>query len=263
MSKDSLELAAKSIISGKSNVVLTGAGISVASGIPDFRSPGGIWDRYDINEYATIEAFYRNPKKVWGFFLEMESELLNKEPNPGHLALAQLEKLGLLDAVITQNIDSLHTKAGSKNVYEVHGSSDRLICTECYETVNRKQDMTEANWVDNVPYCLKCNGLLKSDIVLFGEMLPQDVFNKSVEAVKKTDNLIIAGTSAQVAPVSTLPMIMNRNAKLIEINIEETSLTGLRTDYFLQGRTEKILIDLVDKIKCLLDEQNDRNLIFR
>ncbi|MCZ6690027.1 MAG: hypothetical protein O7H41_10520 [Planctomycetota bacterium] len=154
--------AAEAIVRRCHAVALTGAGISVPSGIPDFRSPGGIWEKFDPMEYATIDAFLRDPAKVWEFFVELDELLLGAEPNPAHEALARLEAIGLLDGVITQNVDNLHRQAGSKIVVEFHGSGRQLICPGCGGRRYPEPDM-------QIPPVCSCGQAMKPDVVLFGE----------------------------------------------------------------------------------------------
>jgi NAD-dependent deacetylase len=177
-------------------VVLTGAGISTESGIPDFRSATGIWAQYDPTEYATIEAFRRDPEKVWDFYALRLEVLAKAEPNAGHLALAELERRGLVQAVITQNIDGLHQRAGSENVIEVHGSIRTASCLECGET---------AALDHAAPRCPTCGALMKPGVVMFGELLPVAELEQASQLARQAGLLLVVGSTLEVYPVAGLP----------------------------------------------------------
>ena len=185
-------------------VVLTGAGISTESGIPDFRSPGGIWEKYDPMEYATIAAFRRDPVKVWEFYALRFELLMTAEPNEGHLALAGLERRGLVEAVVTQNIDGLHGRAGSEAVVEVHGSIRSASCLECGERVPL-EDVIVALEGAPAPPCPRCGAVLKPDVVMFGELLPAAAIDRAVELSQRAGLLLVVGSSLEVHPVAGLP----------------------------------------------------------
>jgi NAD-dependent deacetylase len=180
-------------------VVLTGAGISTESGIPDFRSPSGIWTQYDPMEYATIDAFRRDPEKVWDFYLLRLNMLADAEPNAGHLALAQLERRGLVRAVVTQNIDGLHQRAGSRDVIEVHGSIRAASCLRC----GHRSPLGRAP--DGPPPCPECGAILKPDVVMFGELLPMAAMERATELAREAGLLLVVGSSLEVYPVAGLP----------------------------------------------------------
>jgi NAD-dependent protein deacetylase/lipoamidase len=185
-------------------VVLTGAGISTESGIPDFRSPSGIWAQYDPMEYATIDTFRRDPVKVWEFYALRFELLTTAEPNAGHLALAELERLGLVAAVVTQNIDGLHGRAGSRDVVEVHGSIRSASCLECGERVPL-EEVVAALRDRPAPTCPRCGAVLKPDVVMFGELLPADAIERAIELVRRAGLLLVVGSSLEVHPVAGLP----------------------------------------------------------
>jgi len=185
-------------------VVLTGAGISTESGIPDFRSPSGIWAAYDPMEYATIEAFRRDPAKVWEFYALRFEVLTRAEPNAGHLALAELERGGLVQAIVTQNIDGLHARAGSQDVIEVHGSIRTASCLECGERVSL-EDVVAALRDRPAPACPACRAILKPDVVMFGELLPVSAMERAIELVQQAGMLLVVGSSLEVHPVAGLP----------------------------------------------------------
>jgi len=185
-------------------VVLTGAGVSTESGIPDFRSPTGIWAEYDPMEYATIAAFRRNPVKVWEFYARRFDVLISAEPNAGHLALAELERSGLVEAVVTQNIDALHQRAGSREVIEVHGSIRTASCPDCGEVVALERVVRSLRSAP-APPCPSCRAVLKPDVVMFGELLPAAAIDRSFELAGAAGLLLVVGSSLAVAPVGGLP----------------------------------------------------------
>src|SRR5206468_12960947 len=185
-------------------VVLTGAGISTESGIPDFRSPTGIWAQYDPMEYATISAFRRDPVKVWEFYALRFRVLTEAEPNPGHLALAELERRGLVRAVVTQNIDGLHQRAGSEDVVEVHGSIRTASCPACGERVPLEH-VVAAFEEAPAPPCPACGEILKPDVVMFGELLPDGAMERASELARDAGVLLVVGSTLEVYPVAALP----------------------------------------------------------
>jgi NAD-dependent deacetylase len=182
-------------------VVLTGAGVSTESGIPDFRSPTGIWAQYDPMEYATISAFRRDPEKVWDFYAKRLDVLSAAEPNAAHRALARLERDGWVRAVITQNIDRLHERAGSQDVIEVHGSVRTSSCLDCGERVPFDEVVARLP----VPACATCGAVLKPDVVMFGELLPVEAIDRATELAREAALMLVVGSSLEVWPVAGLP----------------------------------------------------------
>jgi NAD-dependent protein deacetylase/lipoamidase len=182
-------------------VVLTGAGISTESGIPDFRSPTGIWARFDPMEYGTIEAFRADPVKVWSFYAPRFEMLTSAEPNDGHRALAELEERGLVRAVVTQNIDLLHERAGSRDVVEVHGSIRTSSCLRCGE----RYPLADVLALMPSPACPQCGALLKPDVVFFGELLPEEAIDRAFRLAREAGLLLVVGSSLEVYPVAGLP----------------------------------------------------------
>lgn len=212
-------------------VALTGAGISVESGIPDFRSKGGLWERFDPWEYATIQAFEKNPAKVWVMLKEMDGLLARARPNPAHYALAELEAQGRLDGIITQNVDNLHQAAGSRKVIEYHGNAHRFVCLNC-----RGHWPREALDFNATPLYCYCGGLIKPDVVFFGESIPEKALYAANSLAINCDLMLIIGTSAEVAPANILPEVAKNNgAAIVENNLEHTRLSLFLSDYFLQG----------------------------
>ena len=206
----SAQRLAELILESQPCVVLTGAGVSTESGIPDFRSPTGLWARYDPMEYATIEAFRRDPAKVWDFYSKRLDILKDAAPNAAHLALAELERRGLVEAVITQNVDRLHGLAGSREVIEVHGSIRSSSCPACghreeLERVVQLLRKSERDRLKPVPRCPNCGAVLKPDVVMFGELMPERELERASELVRRAALLLVVGSSLEVYPVAGLP----------------------------------------------------------
>jgi NAD-dependent deacetylase len=198
-----------------STVVLTGAGVSVPSGIPDFRTPGtGLWENVDPMEVAHIDAFHADTARFWRYYRPRFHELGSKKPNEAHLALAELEQRGLLTAVITQNIDRLHRAAGSKRVIEVHGSIETSSCTSCGEGVGI-DDVDDLFAKSEVAICKDCGGKVKPDVVLFGELLPEQAMAEATALCEAAELILCVGSSLEVYPVAGLPSVaLNRGARL-------------------------------------------------
>ena len=186
-------------------VVLTGAGMSTESGIPDFRSPSGIWAEVDPFEVASIRAFRRDPERVWAFYRERIHALLAAEPNAGHHALAELEQRGVVSAVITQNIDTLHTRAGSREVVEVHGSIRTAVCLRCHWTAGLEDVLAQLEQ-GPVPVCSHCGDILKPGVTMFGELLPPGAMERATELARSAELLLVVGSSLEVWPVAGLPL---------------------------------------------------------
>ena len=215
VARRSVERLAELLRESERAVALTGAGISVPSGIPDFRSPGtGIWENVDPMEVAHIDAFHRDTVRFWRFYRPRFEGLVQKAPNPAHEALAELERRGRLHAVITQNIDRLHRAAGSRRVIEVHGSIDTSSCTTCHSRFGLEQ-VAELFDEDGVATCSACMGKVKPDVVLFGEYLPERAMEEATELCEQADLLVCVGSSLEVFPVAGLPSVaLNRGARL-------------------------------------------------
>lgn len=226
-------------------IALTGAGVSVESGIPDFRSPGGIWEKFPPEEYGTIEAFRAAPERFWKFYLELARTFAAAKPNVAHTALARLESMGVLHHVITQNVDGLHEAAGSRSVIKLHGSPDALVCLACGA---RREERIAA--LGGPPRC-ECGAIMKPDVVLFNEELSRAEIESAQELAAKCDVCLVIGTSASVHPATTIPEIaFKRGAILCEINREATSLTHTgRVRRFLQGSAGPLLGRLVELLE--------------
>ena len=229
-----IEDAAELFRKARRVVALTGAGISTPSGIPDFRSEGtGLWSRDEPMEVASLTTFRTHPERFFAWFRPLAGQILHAEPNAAHKALAQLEVPGREITIITQNIDLLHQKAGSKKVVEMHGSVRTMTCTQCftkYESQTFVQDFIERGVL---PLCPNCNGVLKPDVILFGEQLPQAAWYEAQRAARQCDLMLVAGSSLEVLPVAGLPMqALDRGAHLIIINNTPTYLNA-RADVVL------------------------------
>jgi NAD-dependent deacetylase len=221
-------------------VVLTGAGISTESGIPDFRSPGGIWETVDPLEYGSLDAFRRDPAKVWDFYAPRFSMLGSAEPNAGHVALAELERLGHVTAVVTQNIDLLHERAGSREVVEVHGSIRSATCPDCGR-VHPLAAVLELTGNGSAPPCEDCGAILKPDVVFFGELLPEAAIERATELATSTSLLLVVGSALEVYPVAGLPMDTLRGGGAVAIvNRGPTAFDSLAT-LRLDGNAGEIL----------------------
>jgi len=208
-------------------VALTGAGVSVPSGIPDFRTPGkGLWAKVDPMAVATIDAFHRDTKRFWDFYRPRFHDLADKEPNSAHEVLAELERRGLLEAVITQNIDRLHRKAGSEEVIEVHGSIATASCTSCPASypLEQVESLFDA---DGIATCTGCAGKVKPDVVLFGEMLPAEAMARADELCSAADLLLCVGSSLEVYPVAGLPEVtLGRGGRIAIVTRSSTPYDG-------------------------------------
>jgi len=208
-----------------SAVVLTGAGVSTASGIPDFRGPGGIYSKVSP-EVFDIDFFMSHPERYYRIEREILREALNAKPNVTHFLIAKLERMGLIEAVITQNIDGLHRKAGSSKVIELHGNISTGSCLRCGRRFRREEIDRMLRAVD-VPRC-ECGGVIKPDVVFFGEMLPPQALNEGMRLAAESDLMVVMGSSLVVHPAATLPSITVRNGgKLIIVNRGETALDYL------------------------------------
>ncbi len=240
-----IAFAASLIRRAKHAVLLSGAGISTPSGIPDFRSEeGGLWTRVDPMEVASLTVFRHTPERFFEWFRPLAFQIYHAKPNPAHQAVATLERAGYLRAVITQNIDNLHQKAGSQRVIPVHGTLETLTCRECFHKVGAENYLEPFVREGIIPRCPRCGGILKPDVILFGEQLPQKAWMQAQEEIQRCDLLIVAGSSLEVMPVAALPIqALDRGAHLIIINQSETYL-GVRADVLLLDDVARVLPDL-------------------
>jgi NAD-dependent deacetylase len=206
----------------ESIAVLTGAGISAESGVATFRGKEGLWSKLKPEELANFDAFMRNPESVWEWYSYRKSIIQEVKPNAAHYALVQLAELVKDFTLITQNVDNLHFRAGSKNVLELHGNIERSYCIDCGKTV----DHVEVSVHKKVPTCTSCGGLIRPDVVWFGEMLPEGIFEKASEAAARCELFLSIGTSAVVYPAAGLPAAAKaRGAYVVEINVERTDIS--------------------------------------
>ncbi len=242
---DLIKQVAKDLAGAKQVTALTGAGISIDSGIPPFRGKGGLWEKYDPKEFACIDAFMRDPAKVWSFIKEMKDILDCAQPNDGHLGLVKLEELGKLKTVITQNIDGLHQAAGNTDVIEFHGNFAWQRCMDCdrrYET--SKVDVSE------IPPRCECSGILRPDIVFFDEIIPMDALWRSRQVATDCDLMLVIGTSATVQPAALMPVIAKETgARIVEINPERTLLTDEICDYPSMGKASEVMNQIIEKLE--------------
>ena len=261
--EDLIQRAAQDLINARYGIALTGAGISTESGIPDFRGPNGIWTKNpeaEMKAYEVYDQFKANPKGYWEERLDPRGsmsrlfsilgEIGKAHPNPGHYALAELEKKGILKCLITQNVDGLHQKAGSKNVIEYHGGINKFRCIVCNKRFSKDEfNLEEIKMEGRLPPYCQCGGVIKDDGVFFGEPIPSDVLQKSQREAWKCDLMLICGTSAVVHPFASLPQMASPGTIIIEINAEPTPLTGRISSYLIQGKTGEILPKIVERAK--------------
>lgn len=237
------------LASARAVVAFTGAGVSAESGVPTFRGPDGIWGKFEPEELANVDAFMRNPELVWAWYKHRQHIISSVQPNPGHHAIAEMERLFPVFSVVTQNIDNLHRRAGSSNVIELHGNIERSYCMKCGAAYVHEDIIRQ----DGAPHCTRmhCSGLIRPDVVWFGEMLPDDEWNKAISAAGRADVFFSIGTSAVVHPAAALPLTAkHQGALLVEINPEPTSITA-NVDEFLQGSSGKVLPALCERMKRL------------
>ncbi len=246
---EKIQMAGEIIANAKHAVVFTGAGVSAESGVPTFRGKDGLWSRYDPEEVASIAGFRRNPDAFWNFSKEL---LLKKKahPNPAHYGIAELEKMGIVKAVITQNVDMLHQRAGSRVVYELHGSMEMVDCLDCGKTY-RWDDIEEILQRDENVRCSCGSPYLKPRVVLFGEQLPQNVLASAIEESRKCDVFIVVGSSLVVYPAANLPIYAKKSgARLIIVNTERTHADGI-FDVVIHGKAGEVMPKIVEVVRGL------------
>jgi NAD-dependent deacetylase len=232
------ESIADKLIQAEKIVFVTGAGISQESGIPTFRGKDGLWRKYDAMQLATIDAFYENPKLVWEWYEERRKNILAAKPNAGHDTIANLEKYKQV-RVLTQNIDGLHQRAGSSQVFELHGSIITVKCTVC----DFKEKITDT--FSELPPRCKCGKILRPDVVWFGEALPQDVWSEAMMHANSCNVMFVVGTSLAVSPANMLPVYAKQNgATIIEVNPEETPMSK-SMDLSIRSQSAKALPELL------------------
>ncbi|MFW9788229.1 MAG: NAD-dependent protein deacylase [Candidatus Thorarchaeota archaeon] len=235
MKETLLKEVAQVIMDAKYFVALTGAGISRESNIPTFRGEDGLWRNYNAMELATPIAFARNPALVWEWYTWRQGLIGNCQPNPAHETLAIWETRGVLESVITQNVDGLHIRAGSMNVYEVHGDIWALKCVSCDHRERLHQP------AKGIPHCPQCGNNLRPDVVWFGEPLDSHIMQRVYTELDRADVIIVIGTSGYVQPAASFPLIVKqRGGKVIEVNVERTMLTGV-VDLHITGKAGMVL----------------------
>lgn len=242
---DLIEQAAGILTTAQRTVALTGAGISVESGIPPFRGKGGLWEKIDPMTVAHIDAFLDDPKMVWQVLLRQMTDVLGRaRPNPAHMGLVDLERFDLLQTVITQNVDGLHQMAGNRDVIEFHGNFAWLRCLNC----DRRMPSGTADLTRMPPRCA-CGGTLRPDCVFFGERIPHEALVRSQQVSAACDAMLVIGTSAMVQPAAGMPLIARDNgAVIVEINPEPTPLSGRVSNLTLLGNAGRIVPQLVSAI---------------
>lgn len=237
-----IQQTAEALVQARHLVALTGAGVSIESGIPPFRGPGGLWEKMDPMEVAHIDAFRRDPEKVWKLLIKGMQEVLSEaRPNAGHAGLARLEQWGYLQSVITQNVDGLHQAAGSLDVIEFHGNFAWQRCQNCGSRCKtREVDLSR------IPPRCSCGGIYRPDCVFFGEMIPPQHLARAHQLVARCDILLVVGTSATVQPAAMMPLLAKETgARVIEINPAPTPLTGRVSDYLIQGGAGAVFDDIL------------------
>ena len=243
-----IEFAADLLRQAERAVVLTGAGISTPSGIPDFRSEGtGLWSRDEPMEVASLSTFRTAPERFYQWFRPLARQIFSAQPNPAHIALAELEKAGRVRLIITQNMDTLHQKAGSKHVVEMHGTVATLSCTQCYNQVGSEKYIEAFADHGAMPHCPKCSAILKPNVILFGEQLPQKAWMEAQMAARQCDLMLVVGSSLEVLPVAGLPMqALDRGAHLVIVN---------NTPTYLNARADLVILDDVARILPAIAER--------
>jgi len=249
--EEKIKTAVSMILNAKMVIAFTGAGISVDSGLDDFRSPGGIWERYDPFVYGHIDTFKKQPELFWTAIIEIWDKLGQKlEPNPAHRALAELESLGKLHGVITQNIDFLHKRAGNKSIINLHGSNETSSCFHCGTKYFYMQVAEKLESGQMPPKCDSCNGPIKPNSTFLGEAVPEEALKKAIRWVKKSDLMIIIGSSLIIHPAAYLPKLLleREDTKLIIINIDGTEIDD-KANILFRERSIKVLPDILREVK--------------
>ncbi|MBA7514721.1 NAD-dependent protein deacetylase [subsurface metagenome] len=257
MENDDIEHAARLILASQYVVGLTGAGVSVESSIRPFRGPDGLWTEYGEPPMDGYQHFLADPKTSWeqrikreGYARELYETLMKAKPNPAHYALAGLEEMGILRSLITQNVDNLHRAAGNRKIAEIHGNFSKLRCIQC----NSRYEPEEISLEILPPRCPRCNGIVKSDTVMFGEPIPVDVLEICQDEASKCDCMLLVGTSAFVYPAAGFPLqVKGKEGILIEVNLYETEITSSCNISF-RGKAGEVLPRLVEGIKVKLQE---------
>ena len=257
---DVIKKSAAVFRSARRVVALTGAGVSTRSGIPDFRSrDSGLWTKYDAMTVASISSFRYQPKDFFRWVRPLVKTMIDAKPNPAHTALSKLERAGFLHGIITQNIDDLHRRAGSERLYEIHGHLREATCTSCYQKHNATNLIEDFARTGALPYCDHCGGLLKPDIILFGEQLPSTIMREAQALIDQADLIVVAGSSMEVMPAASMPIpALNAGAKLIIINNEPTYL-DIRADFVIRDDVAEVLPMILQEV--LREPQETKRLV--
>lgn len=257
MLREQVISAAELLNAAQYAVVLTGAGISTPSGIPDFRSPEcGLWSGVDPIAVASMYGFRQNPEAFYDWVYPLVSLTIKAKPNAAHHALAVLEAQGKIKGIITQNIDTLHTRAGSHVIHELHGQFREATCTHCFQVYDAEPIISQFLIDRQVPHCPKCGGVIKPNVILFGEQLPVKPFMAAREITRKADLILVIGTSLEVAPASELPTLARKNgAKIIIINLEMTHLDSIAT-LVIHADAALVLPQIVEQMESI--HEHDR-----
>ena len=250
--RDQIERAVQILLAARHAVALTGAGISTPSGIPDFRSSNtGLWEQVDPMEVASILAFRENPARFFQWIRPLAIRIREACPNPAHYALAKLERLGRIRTVISQNIDGLHQRAGSRQVAEVHGHVREATCMHCYQVVAAERYWEQLIANGDVPRCPKCGNVLKPNVTLYGEALPARALLAAIQAARQCDVMLVAGSSLEVAPAADLPeLALSHQAKLIIVNLSDTHMDAW-ADALIHDNVANVLPRIADRIEAL------------
>lgn len=252
-----IELVARAIEKSKRVTVLTGAGISVESGIPDFRSSNGLWKKYDPSVYGTYKNFKKDPQKFWKMTETIHS--IKANPNNVHKTLADLEKRELIHHIITQNVDGLHQEAGSKKVLEIHGTGKNCFCINCGYIANSQEEIWDVTPQpsEQIPKCKKCGGLMKLDVILFGEKLNREIYDEVIDATTNVDFLLVIGTSLQVAPCNVIPFRAKHNgAQVAFVNCTKTMMDEY-ADYVIRGDLNDVVPKIANKVIEIRERKNN------
>jgi NAD-dependent deacetylase len=250
MFSDEIKRAAELLKNSRYGVAFTGAGISTPSGVPDFRSPkSGIWENADPLAVASLFSFRHNPKAFYDWIYPLARLTADAHPNPAHQALATLEHAGIIKAIITQNIDMLHSRAGSQTVYELHGHLREATCVHCFAVFSAKPIIDQFLADRKVPYCPKCGGVIKPNVILFGEQLPAREVLAAQRSARSAEVMLVIGSSLEVAPASELPAMALRNgAKLIIVNLDPTHMDRM-ADVVIHDDAAQVLPSILQEME--------------
>ncbi|NWF92658.1 MAG: NAD-dependent protein deacylase [Syntrophaceae bacterium] len=254
--EEKIKQVAQWIVQAKRTVVFSGAGLSTESGIPDFRSPGGVWDRYNPEDFyfQNFLASEASREKYWQMATEMYEPMKKAQPNPAHLAIAEMERLGKLDCVITQNIDGLHLKAGNseEKVIQLHGTAMSVSCLNCRKRYDREEIQDRIRKGVKVPYCDDCGGPLKPATISFGQSMPERETEEAYHRSSSSDLFMVIGSSLVVQPAASMPLVAKRNgARLVIINRDPTPYDHM-ADLVLHGQAGPIMASILEEVKKAL-----------